>query len=719
MTPWIRRLAWCGVLACAAPSARAAASGDAPTLPAGQGLVAGTLVLDFQGSAPEMQGALFVATSMTLTIRRVDDPDARDIRFTMSPHDWETPGMARITNVDRRLLFFRALPPGTYEITDRSASAINRTVDFRGNDQRPRFTVVAGVITYIGADVLKAHGHKDLLGANKFDSADIEIDDELDDDARQLVHARPDLGAFPIRDALNGELRPAPGVVAQAEAGGAKDDMPLRDVAAVKASAGISPAVFAKLEAFHPSTPPRASGTLLRVVQHRAVTIDGKPAAGGNTRTLEFLPDAPGYFFDSMDASTGALQWLEYLPFVMVASHTTKHTAVKFGFDRDSSSTTRLSDVKLPPFDAALTPGATWMLEAESDTSLHAENAIRAIDRSNFALMKLQCSTTDRRPATTLSPDLSGTMLTVDCHKVGQADDGTTMAYLEDYGVFVLLRQAASIAPKGTRIVSDYSVVRVELSDRVAQAPPAGPARPSFDAAKAALGRHDDATAFANFTLLAEAGDARAQTMLSAMYYQGQGTPKDKPLAVQWARAAANQGDAQGQFLLATVYAVGDLVPKDDHAAFDWYLKAAQQGHAEAQQRVGGFYADGRGVPRNEQASLDWTRQSADQGFALGEANLAILYANGIGTPRDPGQAMVWARKAAEQGDALGQSQLCKLLARGESAPRDNEQAYFWCVLAAAQGEPDATTNRGNIAQVLTAAQRASAETKAAAWKPK
>ena len=48
----------------------------------------------------------------------------------------------------------------------------------------------------------------------------------------------------------------------------------------------------------------------------------------------------------------------------------------------------------------------------------------------------------------------------------------------------------------------------------------------------------------------AEQGDADAQTVLGAMYYQGRGVTQDDAEAARWLRLAADQGDVIAQFNL-------------------------------------------------------------------------------------------------------------------------------------------------------------------------
>ena len=471
MRPSIRQVIGSAVLLCTTllvvPGAGAAGvvPSDMPNpLPADQGVVAGTLVMDFQDSAPELRDAVLKLAGMSVTIRRADDPQARDIRFVTSPEEWGKPGVARVTGTDRRQLFFGALAPGAYDVTERAAYMSNRSVVIPTNGPPLRFTVAPGAITYIGAYVLKAHAGKNFLGRPVFASATIGVDDDAEDDGRQLYHVRPDLRAMAMADVFNGALLPAPGLQVAPE-GGMKDGVPLYDVAAVKASSGIPAAVFARLEAFRPSVPPAEPGILRWILLQHTVTRDGKPAGTGTLR-LQYLAKAPGYVYDSVTRSTGVTQELEYMPFIMVRTHVVKHVDAKslFALTVDASAEATLSDVKLPVFDEAMKPGITWNMETESDTNVKARSVLQSQDRSNFSIVKSVCTTLDRQAAATLSGDLAGTMLTVSCQELNQPANERVMAYLEEYGVFVLLRTSSTAGAQGTRTVNEFRVLRVELA---------------------------------------------------------------------------------------------------------------------------------------------------------------------------------------------------------------------------------------------------------------
>jgi TPR repeat protein len=100
--------------------------------------------------------------------------------------------------------------------------------------------------------------------------------------------------------------------------------------------------------------------------------------------------------------------------------------------------------------------------------------------------------------------------------------------------------------------------------------------------AEAAWSRHDYATAFRLFRLLADQGDATAQTRLGQMYEAGQSVPQDYAEAVTWYRRAADQGFKIAQWNLGVMYQTGYGVQQDDVQAHMWYNLSAAQGWGAA-----------------------------------------------------------------------------------------------------------------------------------------
>ena len=173
--------------------------------------------------------------------------------------------------------------------------------------------------------------------------------------------------------------------------------------------------------------------------------------------------------------------------------------------------------------------------------------------------------------------------------------------------------------------------------------------------------------AFAEFTYLAEEGDATASYYLGKMYAQGQGVEKNEEKAVEYyqkaesaynidaayelaqillseadnkederfisglkyLKRAAYTGQADALYQLGELYEQGVLVTKDYKSAFGFYLMGALKGNMKAQYRVSRLYFSGQGVPQDFENGLKWLSRSARQGYVLAQMDLAaatILY---------------------------------------------------------------------------------------------
>jgi len=70
---------------------------------------------------------------------------------------------------------------------------------------------------------------------------------------------------------------------------------------------------------------------------------------------------------------------------------------------------------------------------------------------------------------------------------------------------------------------------------------------------------------------LADAGNAEAQTLLGAMYWQGEGVPRDPREAARLYLLAAEQGYARAQYDIGFMYGFGEgIPPHDDVQAYKW-----------------------------------------------------------------------------------------------------------------------------------------------------
>lgn len=229
----------------------------------------------------------------------------------------------------------------------------------------------------------------------------------------------------------------------------------------------------------------------------------------------------------------------------------------------------------------------------------------------------------------------------------------------------------------------------------------------------AAYNNHDDAEAARLFSLAAERGNTKANTLLGIMYLAGEGVSQDRATGVQRLKLSAVRGDADGQFW----YAMATIVHDDyndvefEHLLIDAlpYLKmAADQGHAQARVMLGEMYFSmcqppslqseldketlaqliDAGLPKNDADAITLFTLAAEQGEASGLLSLGSKYRYGNCLPKDAAEAVRWYRLAADQGDAAGQESLGQMYYFGEGVPENDAEAARWYKLAADQGNP-------------------------------
>ena len=112
---------------------------------------------------------------------------------------------------------------------------------------------------------------------------------------------------------------------------------------------------------------------------------------------------------------------------------------------------------------------------------------------------------------------------------------------------------------------------------------------------------------------LADQGNAEAQTLLGAMYWQGEGVPRDHKEAARLYLLAAEQGYARAQYDIGFMYGFGEgIPPQDDVQACKWISLAIARFTVKNEDR--------RQQAIKDRATLT-SRMSKDQ---LAEAEAAI-----------------------------------------------------------------------------------------------
>jgi len=105
--------------------------------------------------------------------------------------------------------------------------------------------------------------------------------------------------------------------------------------------------------------------------------------------------------------------------------------------------------------------------------------------------------------------------------------------------------------------------------------------------AAAAYERKDMATAVRLWRIWAERGNAEARTLLGAMYWSGEGVPRDHKEAARFYLLAADQGYARAQNDIGFMLGFGEgIPPRDDVEAYKWLSLAVERYTAKNEDRL-------------------------------------------------------------------------------------------------------------------------------------
>ena len=184
-------------------------------------------------------------------------------------------------------------------------------------------------------------------------------------------------------------------------------------------------------------------------------------------------------------------------------------------------------------------------------------------------------------------------------------------------------------------------------------------------------------------------------------------------------KAQAEAGNAKAQNALGAMFNLGQGVPEDHAEALKWFRKAADQGETEAFYNLGTMSLHGRGVTSDAGEAVKWILRSAEKGFAVAQFGLGALYQHGTGVEKDPTEAANWYFRAAEQGYAAAQHALGMMYFQAQGVPQDYISAYTLFSLAARQGMETAADAKKLVTELLADDQIKEGIRRVAAFKPK
>ena len=193
-------------------------------------------------------------------------------------------------------------------------------------------------------------------------------------------------------------------------------------------------------------------------------------------------------------------------------------------------------------------------------------------------------------------------------------------------------------------------------------------------------------------TLLADAGDAEAMNLLSAMLeHDGQGWSADPAASRMWMERAVEAGSVAAPLNLGMRFVLGD-------DAAEWERGVALLRVAEADDRLrpmahyalGYAYLFGRGVAQDLPRGTEYMRLAVerDPGNMQARFLLGRAYAYGWGGEERPELAYAHLRAAAEDGDWRAQWEVGMMLLEGRGVAADPVEAYRWVRMSGDAGHP-------------------------------
>jgi localization factor PodJL len=200
-----------------------------------------------------------------------------------------------------------------------------------------------------------------------------------------------------------------------------------------------------------------------------------------------------------------------------------------------------------------------------------------------------------------------------------------------------------------------------------------------------------------------------------------QGTPQQQGAnipAMDRLTTLANAGNAKAETIVGLKYLNGDGVAVNEAQAAKWLERAAEAGEPVAQYRLGTLFERGKGVAGDPARATHWYQAAAMQGNRKAMHNLAVALAEGAGVKKDMNEAARWFSKAASLGLADSQFNLAVLYERGLGVPQSLLDAYKWYAIAAAQGDSESKARIEALATQLSADDRAAAQHAADTFKP-
>jgi TPR repeat protein len=199
---------------------------------------------------------------------------------------------------------------------------------------------------------------------------------------------------------------------------------------------------------------------------------------------------------------------------------------------------------------------------------------------------------------------------------------------------------------------------------------------------------------------------------------------------LNWYQLAANQGHHGAEYEIGFSYLTGRGVGRSEAGAVIWFRRAIGGFHPAAMFQLGNVYRFGLGgIIVSEGLALEWYENAVEDGYSPATHAVVEMYlvrakgAAKIGNTEAAREDVVAAIAWYERGVKLGDAEVALAFAQnldsgfGGLIDEDDGSAFVFYEIAAQLGSQAAADLRGRLADQLTAAQIAQANTRIAAWR--
>jgi TPR repeat protein len=209
--------------------------------------------------------------------------------------------------------------------------------------------------------------------------------------------------------------------------------------------------------------------------------------------------------------------------------------------------------------------------------------------------------------------------------------------------------------------------------------------------------------AFKYYTMAASQNDPIALNNLGSLYFNGIGTKRDIPSAIDLFTRSADLGNDNAATNLAFIYLQGGAKDvKRNLMAINLFKASAEKGNSIAKFMLGYVYYKGFVVEKNYVEAFKLIKESALSKGKLDEAQLILaeMFASGHGTVQNYSNSVKMYREAVNQGNFEAYVKLANIYQEGKMYPQNLVLAHALYNIASVDN-PQAATFRDNISKKL------------------